>query len=404
MNNKNKKTLFIDKWLFNLIDNHLFEIGVFLLIVISVIIRIFFTPITDCSADYDTYYKTWTQTYKEIGIMKGLSQTIGDYYVPLNLVYALAALTPWEPYVAISAFSCIFEYIGAFFVYKLFAFLYPSVEKKIVILSSILCLFLPAMMFNSSLWKQCDSIYVCFLIISLYYMVKDKASRAFIFLGIAFSIKLQAIFLIPLYLIIYIAKKSYSILQFLWLPLIFLIAGIPCIIAGRGIRATYFTYFAQMGEGTSECYGMVSNFPNIYNFGLDNYYDQLHVVAVLVVLAIMITSAIFCKANKDKLISNNGLLVYMGLWLIWTMLMFMPGMHERYDYFLVMIFTAYAVIVRRKMVLIAVILNVINIITYANAIFTSDIISIAAISIIYIAAYLFVTADLFGNCFKLKKE
>ena len=61
----------------------------------------------------------------------------------------------------------------------------------------------------------------------------------FVFYSIAICFKLQAIFMFPFLIIIYMVKKKFSILYFLWIPFIYLIIGLPCVFLGKGKRATY---------------------------------------------------------------------------------------------------------------------------------------------------------------------
>lgn len=389
----------LDNVIFGLINNHLFEIAIVILVAISIVIRIFFAPITTCSADYDTYYKVWVETYREVGFVKGMSMTIGDYYTPLNLIYALTAITPWEPWVLLTIIPCVFEYISVYYIYKLMTFLFPQRDKKIMILASLLCLFLPAMMWNSSLWKQCDSIYVCFMVISLYYMLKDRYTVSFIFLGISFAVKLQAIFLIPLYIIIYLTRKSYSIIQFMWIPIIYFIAGLPSVICHRGLRATYLTYLLQTQEGTTEEYGMTANFPNIYYFGLDDHYSQLAIPAIVITVSIFAGIALVSFIYKDKFL-NKILTFYLGIWSTWTLMIFLPGMHERYDLIVVLLITAFMIAYYHRLFGIVVVLNLCNIVMYSNAIFEFGTVPRVVVSIIYVAAYLLVSVDFFKNALR----
>lgn len=64
------------------------------------------------------------------------------------------------------------------------------------------------MILNLSVWGQCDSIYVTFVIWTIYFLYKEKYRKAFIFLGIAFAFKLQAVFIMPIVFYMYFTKKN----------------------------------------------------------------------------------------------------------------------------------------------------------------------------------------------------
>lgn len=406
---KNKtNTNVVDKFLFNLIDNRLFELVLILALAISAIIRVMLAPYTDISPDYDTYYKVWVETYREVGIWKGLSMTIGDYYVPFNILYAICSLLPCEPWAPLAFASCLCEYVGALFMFKIIRMLLVGSgydERKafrIASATAVGLLFIPTVIFNGALWKQCDAMYTCFIIIAIYYMIKDKYTTSFIFLGIAFAFKLQAIFVIPAFLIIYMVKKRFTIFQFCWIPAIFLLFGIPAVLAKRGLRATYFMYFMQTQETQSEGYGMVSYLPNLYNFGFDDYDYMLNSVAVLMIGVIFMFAALFMVWANRRYVSGVGCdadilcgenILYLAIWSAFTCCMFLPGMHERYDYMVIFMLTGYAFALRHKLIPCAIAINVISLITYGHILFKVETIPTYALAIPYLLIYLWITRD-----------
>ena len=59
-----------------------------------------------------------------------------------------------------------------------------------------------------SLYHFRDSIYTFFVIVSLIKLIDKKHVQSFIYLGIAFSFKLQAVFIIPMYIIYFMKEKE----------------------------------------------------------------------------------------------------------------------------------------------------------------------------------------------------
>ncbi|MBR1470024.1 MAG: DUF2029 domain-containing protein, partial [Lachnospiraceae bacterium] len=108
-------------------------------------------------------------------------------------------------------------------------------------------LFLPTVVMNSSMWGQCDSIYSSFCILALIFLLKKSYRRAYIMLGIAFSFKLQTVFIIPFFLTYYSVKKDHSIFLYLWTVLVLELSGIPSYLMGRDISAPFQIYFFQVG-------------------------------------------------------------------------------------------------------------------------------------------------------------
>jgi Gpi18-like mannosyltransferase len=402
-----KKEPAVDKLIRNLIDKHLFEIALGLLILISVFIRFKLAPNTELSPDYDFYYRDWVEFYRQNGIIKGLSNAPGDYYVPFNVIYALCSLLPCEAWVPLSIIPAACELVSAFFIYKIFYFL--TGRKRASVFAGVMTLYLPFVIFDGALWKQVDAVYTCFLMIALYKLLQQKYRASMIWYSVAFAFKLQSILFLPVYLIIYIIggfngednpekesgkKTGFSILEFLWIPVVYLIAGLPEVLAKHGLRATYFAYLDQTAELDSEGYGMVSFFPNIYNWGFDDHYKLLSTAAVMVLAAVLVSISVFCYRFREKIDRNKVL--YLAIWTAWTCVILLPGMHERYDYAMLILLTPFAIMVRKKIVPFMAIANICSLIVYGITLFGADIIDIAYVSVFYVASYLFVTADIVG--------
>ena len=402
-----KKELALDKFIRNLIDKYLFEIAVGLLILISVFIRFKLAPNTELSPDYDFYYREWVEFYRQNGIIKGLSNAPGDYYVPFNVIYALSSLFPCEAWVPLAIVPGICELISAFFIYKIFYLL--TGKKRCSVFIGVMTLYLPFVIFDGALWKQVDAVYTCFLMISIYKLLKQQYRASIVWYSVAFAFKLQSILFLPLYLIIYITggfngpadeekelseRSAFSILEFLWIPVVYLIAGLPEVLAKHGLRATYFAYLEQTGELDSEGYGMVSFFPNIYNWGFDDHYKLLSTAAVMVLAAVLIVIAVFCYRFREKI--DRDLVLYLAIWTSWTCVILLPGMHERYDYAMLILLTPFAMMVRKKIMPFMVVANICSLIVYGITLFGAKIIDISYVSVFYVASYLFVTADIIG--------
>jgi len=270
-------------------------------------------------------------------------------------------------------------------------------------------LYLPFVIFDGALWKQVDAVYTCFLMISIYKLLKQQYRASIVWYSVAFAFKLQSILFLPLYLIIYITggfngpadegkelpkKTAFSILEFLWIPVVYLIAGLPEVLAKHGLRATYFAYLEQTGELDSEGYGMVSFFPNIYNWGFDDHYKLLSTAAVMVLAAVLIVIAVFCYKFREKI--DRDLVLYLAIWTSWTCVILLPGMHERYDYAVLILLTPFAIMVRKKIMPFMVVANICSLIVYGITLFGAKIIDISYVSVFYVASYLFVTADIIG--------
>ena len=120
----------IDTFFHKIIDNYLFEIGLFLILLLTILTRWHMAPITMLSADYKQQLVPWVDYYKKMGIVEGLSKKIGDYYVPYNLIIALLSVLPGKTWAWLALLSCSCEYISCVFVYKILS-LFNSFALKL---------------------------------------------------------------------------------------------------------------------------------------------------------------------------------------------------------------------------------------------------------------------------------
>lgn len=344
------------------ISDNIYKILFIVAIILSAIVRIHLSPYC-ISGDYQYFLTSWVEEYRKYGFIEAFGKEIGNYYIPYNILLNIIARFPWEPWVLISFFSCFADYVGAYFVYKIIYLI--NADKNVdnrkirAMLAAITVLFLPMVVMNGSLWKQCDSIYTAFILGSIYYMLTEKYTRSFIIYSIGFCFKLQAIFMLPFLLIIYVVYRKYSILNFFYIPLFYFLFGIPAVIMKRGLRSTYLVYFKQ-----TEASAMSENAPTIYRFGLNDSYEIWGVPALcFIIMIMMLITVLLLKYTKS--ISNSEMVLLAAI-TAWTTFMFLPAMHERYNYVAIILITALAVGRYSKLLWPAIVLNVVTQINYRN--------------------------------------
>lgn len=398
------KTFKLDSWLHKIINRYLLDIVVILLLMISVLIRIAGAPHCDFG-DYKAFLFPWYSEYKNLGIRQGLSQNIGDYYVPYNVVLALLSKMPCPLYQGLVAVHSVAEYVSAFFVYKIV--MIAGKEKSLpeggsyanhkAVIIAVLTLFNPMAILNNAVWKQADCLYTCFLIISLYLLLVEKYTRAFIVYSIAFCFKLQAVFFLPFLLIVYMKKQKFSIFQFFWIPLMYLLAGLPAILLGRGIKDTYGTYFRQIGT-----YKSISlNAANIYQLGLSDYQILKYIGIFMTVAVFIVTAWYICQSHIPM---NTVNMIFLGAWSVWTCYLFLPCMHERYDYAAVYILS-FLLMLTEGHLLSNLLINLVPLLTYAKYLFGKNDIPMYLISMMNLLLYAWFTGAFFNyNDLFLKKE
>ena len=127
-------------------------------------------------------------------------------------------------------------------------------------------------------------------------MFDERYMLSFVMLGIAFSFKFQAIFIVPFIICYYICKKQFSILYFFVSVAVFWISGIPAYLNGRSLLTPFKIYSSQTGTYQS----MSLNVPNFWNLTGGDY-KSLHTFAILLTIALCGIGLYFAMSDKLKL-------------------------------------------------------------------------------------------------------
>ena len=384
-----KKVYAIDDLLHKIINRYLFEIAFWAAICMSVIIRIHLAP--QCiSGDFNGFITGWTNAYAGKPFWQALGYPITNYYEPYNFFLDIISHLPFPIWGAVAFASCLAEYITAFYIYRIVFLIGTNGNAKhtkcIAQITTVSILYLPMAMMNGALWKQCDAIYTCFAVISLYSFLKEKYTKSFVMLAISFLFKLQAVFIFPFYLVLYICKQKFSILKFLWLPLLYFLAGIPAVIAQRGVRTTYLTYFRQMQDVPM----MSSSSPSIYRFGMKDF-SAFGIAAIFITLTILMIATCYLYIHRDAI--NAKTMYYLAGWITLTCFVFLPEMHERYDYMPLILMTSFIVAYRPRLIWCMIIMNLCTAMTYSYYLYEFNEIPLIIIALFYNFAYAVITVD-----------
>lgn len=276
---------------------------------------------THVSSDYTQFLEEWFYTLKNNGGFSAIGMSIGDYTPPY--FYLLAGLTyiPIDPLVSIKLSSCIFDFAlagcGYFLLYK------HGFKTSISMLAYAALLLFPTGILNSAAWAQCDVIFTLFLLLSVASFLKDRPFVAAIFFGIAFTLKLQAIFLAPLLLLLLI-KGRMKLWHFLAIPGVYLIAIIPSFIAGRSFWELLTVYVSQSGQ-----YPRLSmNAANLWLLVGDLKNSALSMAGIFIAGAILLTSLYVLIKKKFEL--TPTIVISLSLFFLLLIPSVLPHMHERY--------------------------------------------------------------------------
>ncbi|MFQ9706863.1 MAG: glycosyltransferase 87 family protein [Limosilactobacillus pontis] len=284
------------------------------------------------SYDYNFFLDPWYQQISEGGRIAALRKQVGNYGIPYQFIITLFTYLPGKNIFWYKGLSIFFDYIlaivGAYILNKIIS----NPSKNTFVITYSVILFVPTIIMDSGLWGQCDSIYVSFILLSLLSLLYEKDLLAFISLGIAFAFKLQTVFILPLYLLLYIKQRRFSILYFGVSLLAFYICSLPGIVMGRKWYEPFTIYFMQTSETHINMY-----YPNlsgiIYKVSQHNLplYIMLKYFFILLTIGALLIGCYFIISYAGATLTGKDLLFY-AVWISWTCVMFLPSMHDRYGY------------------------------------------------------------------------
>lgn len=221
-------------------------IGILFIVAIGIRIELYHV----ITSDYTAFISQWYDHIKSNGGFAAFKDNFYNYNPPYLYLIALATYTPIPKLIALKSISVIFDIVLAVFTYLIVNLKYS--RSIAAFIAALVLMFAPTIIINSSAWGQCDAIYTAFCLGSLYFLLKDRTGWACAFFGLAFSFKLQAIFFLPVLLIVLIKRRvaiKKLVKYLILIPVIFFVLLIPTLLAGRSIGSTLSIYTEQISTG-----------------------------------------------------------------------------------------------------------------------------------------------------------
>lgn len=301
-----------------------------ILILASLIIQARLMPIV--SVDYTASLSHWMNALETNPRLSAFKYPFANY-APLYL-YFLKVLTliPIYHLYSIKGLTILFNIalgvISALIVYRKreqFGMAAPTLFLVAAIVFSI-----PTVILNGAAWAQVDAAYTTFVLLSLYFILRDKPLAATIAFGIAFSFKLQSIFFAPV-LVGYLLSRFKQAWYLLLIPVIFALTVVPAWLSG-GSFVTWSTMYVKQSQ---ESPLLTRSAPSMYAILYDSTTSAIDhplapkigfalafIAAALVVVAV----ARFHRTHYKR----NEALVALSLISVLAIPFFLPYMHERY--------------------------------------------------------------------------
>ncbi len=306
--------------------------------VLSVFIRLQVKHVV--SGDWTTWWELWFAELYEGGF-KAIAGNWYDYTPPFVYLLWLISVLPINCMTGFKLMMSGFDFMAAIVAY-LIIYEITKNRTKAVITYGIFMLS-PVFIANSALWAQCDMLPMFWVMLCIYFFIKERPSMAMFFFGVAFAFKLQPLWLAPMLVILWLNKKV-EIKHFLWLPVCYVIGILPAWIAGRPLWELLTIYINQT---QAESWSLALKYSNLYYLiGETGFIEQYHTAGVLLTLGVFMIVLYYMGRKKLKITSEFILLLgaFVGL----LAPFFLPQMHERYSFFAEVFLILYAVIKPKK--------------------------------------------------------
>lgn len=282
------------------------------------------------SGDFIQFLHPWTEALRGQSIAAGIANYAGDYNVTYTYILALVSRLPVRDLYAIKAVSVAFDFLLAFAASRLAASgLTGERRQRFALGGAAAVLFAPTVWMNGALWAQCDAIYTFFAVMAVVLLLREKTAWAFFCWGISFAFKLQAVFVLPVFVFVWFGWQRYRLRCALAAPAAIAAMTLPALLCGRPLRKILGVYLTQ----TTEYQKLALHFPSMYNlFGTPSetaagILSKLGVLLTGLVLFLMLLLVI--RARKTA-VWNAETVLLLTLWGITAATLFLPHMHERY--------------------------------------------------------------------------
>ncbi len=203
----------INKWFAFRRNQHF---AIVLALFVSFIIRIYLSQVEGYG--YDIWiFKIWSRGVYYTGFAH-FYNGVGSDYPPLYIYFLWAIGTFYKSFISFSfdIDSPVFTFLikmpamiaDIFTAFLIFLIVRRYGSFRLAFLSMISYSFNPAIIYDSSIWGQVDSVYTLFFMLALMLFVSDKPTLSGVCLGLAILTKPQSLVLLPLFALYILRKHS----------------------------------------------------------------------------------------------------------------------------------------------------------------------------------------------------
>ncbi len=287
------------------------------------------------SSDTSNYFIQWLEHLQQTGLQNALVNTVTNYTpVYTYLMAGFNTLLPGtDSHYLIKLITNFGDLLMTLASYNLLRSAKCSTIKAVTGTATIFVL--PTVILNSNAFTQIESMVAAPLILGVSLLLFNRRSLAILCIGVAFSIKLQSLFIFPA-LVILLVYHGQKLRILLLVPFVYFLTILPTYFAGRDMSDLLLIYKNQ-----ADLYGDLSrNAANVYNWLPDNY-SIFMPLGILFTLLVLFLAMVFKPQNLS---SPENQLLFIATSLVFITF-FLPKLHERYAYFsdVFTVLTAFAI-------------------------------------------------------------
>jgi Gpi18-like mannosyltransferase len=281
------------------------------------------------NGDVRDFLLPWYQFIIYHGRWHAMGLEFSNYTPPY--LYLLAMLTNFDSILTRIQIIKMTSVLGTIFLcsssYYVFCYFYSRRPSAVAAMSILL---LPTVALNAAVWGQCDAFYTAALVLALGFLLRDKWALAMAAIGLALSLKLQAIFIGPA-VGAFVFRRNIR-LWMLPIPIVcYYILMVPAVLAGRTFKSVSLVYFGQfetfkwLSAGAPNLWTLLQKILSKVGLPEIGYTDGVN--AGMILAGLMSLVLVFI-ANQGRMTKQRILLIFLVS--VISSPYFLPKMHDRY--------------------------------------------------------------------------
>lgn len=299
------------------------------LLLAGMAVRVYLLP--GVSEDYEWFLMRWVQQFRDEGL-SGFVENRANYNVLYLYYLYLISKLPVGDLAMIKLLSVAGDVALTVTGARLAFRAAPEKRRVAMDLTALAAFwFLPMFWLNSGWWGQCDSLYGALCMVALLTALEGRPNLSVAMAALAFAFKLQAIFFLPIYVVLLMAKKV-KVRHALVFPAVTAAVTLPALMAGMPLARALGVYVQQTREyntrlnlNSSSAYGLLQR-------GVTEPERITAAANVGIACAAAFVGVVWLASWLNRKHLSDNALVFTAFVLCLGIPYMLPYMHDRYFY------------------------------------------------------------------------